>query len=96
MLTIKYAGEKVDDVAKLWLETQAAGPPPNVRLIGPYDTFGGEGIKSYMIYEVEKGYEDEVLTEVNKRLVRLCRNPEYKINTEILTPAAVALALLES
>ena len=53
----------------------AGTPPQNMEMLGPYVVMGGDGVKDYTVYEVEKGQADKALAEIMGRLsgfFRIC------------------------
>jgi len=72
----------------------AGTPPLNMKMLGPYITMGGDGVKDYTIYEVEKGQEDKALTEIMGRLSGFFRIPGYKASLEVAITQIEALPLV--
>ena len=69
----------------------AGTPPSNMKMLGPYIVMGGDGVKDYAIYEVEKGQADKALTEILGRLLGLFRIPGYRASLEVAMTQTQAL-----
>ena len=61
----------------------AGTPPLNMKMLGPYVVMGGDGVKDYTVYEVEKGQADKALSEIVGRLSGLFRIPGYRASLEV-------------
>jgi hypothetical protein len=72
----------------------AATPPQNMKMLGPFIVMGGDGIKDYTIYEVEKGQADKAFSEIIGRLSGLFRIPGYKASLEVAITQVEALPLV--
>ncbi len=62
MVTLTFPMESSVDVGKAYQEVMAK-ELPNMNEIGILHSFGGDGMKSVSIQEVEKGYEDEAFKQ---------------------------------
>jgi len=94
MVTQTYPTKSVAEVAKVGMERLAKAPPPYVKRLGVYTTPGGDGLKSYSLYEIEKGHEEEGAKEVNKNLVAFFNIEGWKFTWESLMTAEEAATLL--
>jgi len=72
----------------------AATPPQNMKMLGPFIVMGGDGIKDYTIYEMEKGQADKALAEILRRLSGLFRIPGYKASLEVAVTQVEALPIV--
>ena len=81
-------------VGKVAVEILAKGPPPHVKILGIYPTPGGDGIKGYSLYEVEKGHVDEGFKELLKSYVAYFSIEGYKFAVEPLLSVEEALPLI--
>jgi hypothetical protein len=72
----------------------AATPPQNMEMLGPFIVMGGDGIKDYTIYEVEKGQADKAFSEIIGRLSGLFRIHGYKASLEVAITQVEALPLV--
>jgi hypothetical protein len=72
----------------------AATPPQNMKMLGPYVVMGGDGVKDYTVYEVEKGQADKALAEILGRLSGLFRIPGYRASLEVAITQIEALPLV--
>ena len=94
MVTSTYPTKSSVQVGKVAVETLAKAPPPYVKRLGPYVTAGGDGIKAYTLYEIEKGHVEEGIVEVTKRMVPYFSIEGYKYTLETLLTAEEALPLI--
>jgi len=82
------------EVGKAAVEALAKALPPYIKRLGPYIAPGGDGIKAYNFYEVEKGHEDEGYKELMKEEVPYLSIGGYKFTVEPLLSAEEALPLV--
>lgn len=61
MVTTTFPMKSSADVGKVYQEAMAK-KLPNMNEIGVWLSFGGDGVKSVSIQEVEKGYKDEAVS----------------------------------
>jgi len=94
MLTQTYPTKSVAEVAKVGMEVLAKAPPPHVKRLGVYITAGSDGMKSYGLYEIEKGHVEEGMKEVNKNLVPFFNIEGWKFTVEALMTPEEAVTLL--
>ena len=91
VLTETWPVESSVEVAK---QAAKLAPPSNMKMLGPYIVMGGDGVKDYAIYEVEKGQADKALTEILGRLLGLFRIPGYRASLEVAITQIEALPLV--
>jgi len=94
MVTQTYPTKSVAAVGKVAMGVLAKALPPYVKRLGPYIAAGGDGIKAYNLYEVEKGHEDEGYKELMKEEVPFFSIEGYKFTVEPLLSAEEALPLI--
>ena len=94
MLTQTYPTKSVAEVAKVGMEVLAKAPPPHVKRLGVYITPGSDGMKSYTLYEIEKGHVDEGFKELNKNLVAFFKIEGWKYTVEPLLTVEEAVPML--
>jgi len=94
MVTSTYPTKSAVQVGKVAMEVLAKAEPPYVKRLGPYVAAGGDGIKAYTLYEIEKGHVQEGLIEVSKRMVPYFSAEGYKFTLETLLTVEEALPLV--
>ena len=94
MVTQTYPTKSVAQVAKVGMEVLTKAPPPHVKRLGVYITAGSDGMKSYGLYEIEKGHVEEGMKEVNKNLVPFFNIEGWKFTLEPLLTPEEAVSLL--
>ncbi len=82
------------ETGKVAVGTLSKALPPYVKRLGLYVTPGGDGIKAYNLYEVEKGHEDEGYKELMKEEVPFFSIEGYKFTVEPLLSVEEALPLV--
>lgn len=68
--------------------------PSYMKRIGPLVTAGGDGVKAYMIFEVEKGHEEEGVKEIIDGEAPFLSIEGYKFTVEPVLTAEEALPLV--
>jgi hypothetical protein len=76
LATMTYPGSSIVDIVKLALKTLAENPYPEYTKRNYYFTFGGDGIKGYTIYDIEKGKEEEGLKDILDRMTMVSMSIE--------------------
>ena len=94
MVTQTYPTKSVAEVGKVGMELLAKAPPPYVKRLGVYIAAGGDGMKTYILYEIEKGQVEEGIKELNKRYVAYFNIEGWKFTIEPLMSVEEALPLL--
>jgi hypothetical protein len=82
------------DVGKKSVELEGRERPPYLKSLGPYVGVGGDGIKSCVIYEIEKGHEEEGLKEIVGLFAQLLSIEGYKFTIEPVFTMEEALAFV--
>ena len=70
MLTGSCPGTSIVDWARLGVETLANNPYPDFIKRDYYFAFGDDGLKTYTIFDIEKGKEEEGLKDIQNRLFK--------------------------
>jgi len=94
MITQTYPTKSVAEVGKVGMELLAKAPPPYVKRLGVYIAAGGDGMKTYILYEIEKGQVEEGIKELNKRYVAYFNIEGWKFTVEPLMTVEEALPLI--
>ena len=94
MLTETWPTESTAKVGKVGVEVLAKAPPPYVKTLGIYIATGGEGMKAYNMYAVEKGHVDEGYKELLKVYTPFFSIEGYKVTVEPLLTPEEALSLI--
>jgi hypothetical protein len=94
MVTETWPTESSVEVGKAAVGALAKALPSYVKRLGPYIAAGGDGIKAYNLYEVEKGHEDEGYKELMKEEVPYLSIEGYKFTVEPLLSVEEALPLV--
>jgi hypothetical protein len=95
LVTTTYPGSSIVDIGKLAIKTLAENPYPEYTKRNYYLTFGGEGIKGYIIYDIEKGNEEEGLKDILNRMTMVSMSIEgakYAIEPAFTLEEAFAMA----
>lgn len=94
MLTETWPSKSSVDVGKISVQILGRPLPSYVRMHGPYLAFGGDGIKSYTLYDVEEGHGEEWHKEMMKQLAELLGVEGFKATVEVLLSVEDALPLV--
>jgi hypothetical protein len=94
MLTMTWPTKSSGEVGKVAVENLAKASPPHVKRLGLYLTPGGDGMKAYVLYEIEKGHIDEGFNEVTKRHVPYFSIEGWRYTIEPLLSVEEALPLV--
>jgi hypothetical protein len=94
MLIMTWPTESSGEVGKVAVENLAKALPPYIKRLGPYIAPGGDGMKAYVLYEIEKGHVDEGFKEVTKRHVPYFSIEGWKYTIEPLLSPEEALPLI--
>jgi len=94
MVTMTYPTKSTVQVGKVAVGMLAKAPPPYVKRLGLYIAPGGDGIKNYSLYEIEKGQVEEGIMELNKRFVAYFNIEGWKYTIEPLMAPEEALAMI--
>ena len=93
--TNTYPLTSVMDVAKVFADGLDREVPSLLKQTGPYVCWGGDGIKSVTLYEIEDGHEKEGLDLITKIHVPYMKVEGFKIIIEPVYSAQEALVFLE-
>ena len=94
MVTMTYPTKSTVQVGKVAVGMLSKALPPYVKILGIYIAPGGDGIKNYDLYEIEKGHVEEGIKELNKRFVAYFNIEGWKHTIEPLMSAEEALPML--
>ncbi len=94
LYTLTYPLKSTLEAAKKYAEALKDPRPDYINEIGLYVRYGGKGIKSYYLVEIEKGHEDEGIKEISKRMTVYFEVEGYEIDSEVVMAAEDAVALL--
>jgi hypothetical protein len=70
MLSGSIPGSQASEWTKLALDTLANNPYPEFIKRNYYFAFGEEGIRTYTIFEIDKGKEEEGLKDIQNRVLK--------------------------
>ena len=82
------------EVGKETIKLAGRALPSHMKMLGPFVVLGGDGVKTYTIFEVEQGSADESYSEMMRRLSGLFRIPGYKPTIEVAISTIEALPLV--
>jgi hypothetical protein len=95
MYTMTYPTTSASEFGKAVVKNFQEHPFPDfIKLSGPYNSVYEEGIKSYVVIEIEKGKEDEAFKIFNTRIANYLPVPGYGQKLEILTTMEESLSLV--
>jgi len=96
MLTTTCPPDKTVEVATRYVKVQQENPlPPFIKTVGVFVTSSLEsGTKTYLIYELEAGKENEGLQEIGRRIVPFMDIEGYRYHIEPVFPAEEAISML--
>jgi len=93
MFTVTAPLDKGTEVAKTFLKAVETPPPPYLKSLGVYATYGDEGYKWYNIIEIDDEHVSEGLAELMKRTVPFDDIEGLKIQMENLISMRAAIEL---
>lgn len=93
MVTHKWPSKSNSEVSKRFVEAMSKPNPPYVES-AIYLTTGKDGMKSYIIQEVEEGHEAEGLNEVIRLYAPYFNIEGWSFTVEPLLPVRDALLLI--
>ncbi len=92
---VTYPLKATVEVSKLFVEGLKDDPLPEyVKMLGLYVEYGGKGITTYDIYEIEKGHEDEGTKALAKDQIKYYDVEGYEITSKTVLTVEDALPLL--
>ena len=94
MVTETYPTKSIAEAGKVAVEAYAKAPPPYVKTLGLYIAPGGDGVKSYALYEIEKGHVDEGYEALLKLYVPYFNIEGWKFAVEPVLSVKQALPLV--
>lgn len=94
MLTETWPSKSSVEVGKIAVKILSQPLPSYVKMHGPLSTFGGDGVKCYTIYDVEKGHGEEWHKEMCQRLAELVGVDGFKPTIEVVLSVEDALPLV--
>lgn len=94
MVTETYPTKSSAEAGKVAVEAYTKALPSYVKTIGLYLALGGDGIKSYALYEIEKGHVDEGYTGLLKVYVPFFNIEGWKFTVEPLLSVKEALPII--
>ena len=93
METHTWPMEKSADVGQVFVKVFPT-LPPYIKSTGPFVTMGGDGVKGWAIWDVEKGYEEEGLMVIMKHLMECAKIGGQRFTLEPMLTGADALPLV--
>jgi len=93
MFTVTAPLDKGGEVSKTFLKAVETPPPPYLKSLGVYVTYGGKGYKWYNIIEIDDEHVSEGLDELMKRTAPFDYIEGLKIEMENLTSMRDAIEL---
>ncbi len=96
LLEATFPGTKTDEIVAEWLESLKTDPPPEyVKMIDLYALAAGDGLRTLMFYDVEKGKEDEGVKYLTRGVVRMLKAIEgYREEVRVVYNMAEAFEIL--
>jgi len=83
----------VSKAVDILIESMKSNPVPDyIKLLGFYSYWGGQGIVSHVVYDIEDGKVDEGLKGITGRLLEYSTIDGYKIEVKVVTPIEQSLA----
>ena len=86
--------EKSADVGQVFVKVMQTPLPSYIKMIGPFVNIGGDGGKGCMVWDVEKGHENEGLLFVMKWIMEYSNIGGQKFTLEQVLTGADALPLV--
>ena len=93
LATLTYPATSVMAMGKAAVESLKR-EVPHVNRLSVQVTYGGDGLKAYNLYELEKGYEDEASRTLFENFVPFYNIDGFKLNLEMVLPVAEALPMI--
>lgn len=79
MVVTSYPLKSTVEAGKVFANS-FANPMSHVNTLGIWVSYGGDGIATYSVVELEKGYEDEGIKSLGNKLAKYYDVEGYKIN----------------
>lgn len=84
LVTTSYPVTAQQKTMEIFLQLMKNPLPDYVTTTGPYASWGGEGIESYTIFDIEEGKADDGLWEILTRLMNYYSVDGMKIKGTVL------------
>ncbi len=94
MVTMSAPLHKNDEVTKHFMKASQVTPPPYIKSLGVYATYGDEGYKYYNIIEIRDQNLAEGLKELIIRLMPFDNIEGFKIKIENLVKVRAGIELM--
>jgi len=94
MVTTTYPLKCANEIGKVYMERMKKPKAEHVKRVGMWLAPGGKGVKSWTIYEVENGHEDEGYKEITSRHSEYFHIEGFEINIEAVLKPEDALPLI--
>jgi hypothetical protein len=94
LYTTTYPLTAAVDVGKIGIEALKNPLPDFISRDNIYFLFGGKGIMAHVVYEIEKGHEDEGLKEIAKRMTVYYDVEGFEVSSDVLLTAEEAAPLI--
>jgi hypothetical protein len=92
---VTYPLKATVEVGKIFVGGLKDDPLPEyVKMLGLYVEYGGKGITTYDIYEIEKGHEDEGQKRLAKDHIKYYGVEGYEVISKTVMTAEEALPLI--
>lgn len=90
-----YPMTSMEEAVDVFLDIAANDPMPDyMTMESSYTHWGGDGIKSYMVYDIAEARADDGLNELVRRTVRFASIEGYKVESQMVLPLEAALSHL--
>jgi hypothetical protein len=95
MINVTYPLKVVREVANRFVAAQKDEPLPEyIKRQGIYAEYGGKGMATHHLYEIERGHEDEGLKALVKNYIKYYDIEGFEIEARVVLPAEEALPML--
>lgn len=94
MVTTTYPLNRANEIGKVYMERMKKPKAEHVNRVGMWLAPGGKGVKSWTIYEVENGHEDEGYKEIGSRHSEYFHIEGFEMNIEPVLKPEDALSLI--
>lgn len=92
MMTMTWPLKSSDDIGKAFVGLPAL--PDFLKRPVLFNCWGSEGNKSYALYEIDKGYEDEGIKAITERYVHFRTVEGCRVTAEVLLSVQDSLAMI--
>ena len=94
MVSLTYPLKSAVEIGKKALEALKNPLPDYINRGQIYALYGGKGIKTYTMYEIEKGREDEGIKEITQRYTAYFDVEGFEITSEVVLTIEEAMPML--